>query len=139
MFTIQHHVKQSQNSHFLDPNNRGIVKCSLMDRGSRKSANTMKQSTRWTTTTGLRSAAAEEVKKWLRKSKRRSGGKDITIFPEAATSKGGARWRGALCVLGGFLIQLALGSYYRLEWGRQTILNIPSVAFPFPYTLMHHG
>ena len=69
----------------------------------------MKQSTRWTT--GLRTAA-EEVKKCLRRSKRRSGSGDITKFPDAR-SGGGVRWRGALCVLGGFLIQLALGSYYR--------------------------
>ena len=67
----------------------------------------MKQPKRWTT--GLRSAV-EEVKKWLRKSRRKSGSEDITKFPDASR---GLRWRGALCVLGGFLIQLALGSYYR--------------------------
>ena len=67
----------------------------------------MKQPRRWTT--GLRSAV-EEVKKWLRKSRRRSGSEDITKFPDASR---GMRWRGVLCVLGGFLIQLALGSYYR--------------------------
>ena len=67
----------------------------------------MKQPKRWTT--GLRSAV-EEVKKWLRKSRRKSGSEDITKFSDASR---GLRWRGALCVLGGFLIQLALGSYYR--------------------------
>jgi len=66
----------------------------------------MKQPKRWTT--GLRSAV-EEVKKWLRKSRRKSGSEDITKFSDASR---GLRWRGALCVLGGFLIQLALGSYY---------------------------
>ena len=65
----------------------------------------MKQSTNWTTR-----SAVEEVKKWLRKSKRRSGSEDITKFPD---TKSGVRWRAAFCVLGGFLIQLALGSYYR--------------------------
>ena len=66
----------------------------------------MTRSMSWTT--GLRSAA-EEVKKWLRKGKRRStGNEDITT-----SGGGGVRWRGLLCVFGGFLIQLALGSYYR--------------------------